>query len=120
MATNDYSKWNLDKEYERPWGIGIMFEIGLHLPIHLGCKRLLIIGFDMNSKGKYHFYRNDNTDAKLYAREEEFTYAKKSIPYYLKYAETMGLEVKQFSPQSELPLPELHTFEEVKNWFQNT
>jgi hypothetical protein len=120
MATNDYDRWSLDTEYERPWGIGIMFEIGLQLPVHLGCRRLLIVGFDMNRTGKYHFYRTDNTDARLYARDEEFEYSRNSIPHYLKYAEAHGLEVRQYSPLSALPIQKIDSFDEVVSWYNGT
>jgi len=115
MGTNDYESWSLENSYERPWGIGIMFEFGLFLPIHLGCRRVLIIGFDMNERGKYHYYRNDESDASNYARSEEFVFSKSTIPHYLKWANARGVEVRQFSPLSDLPIPQVT---DIYQWAQ--
>lgn len=110
MVTNEYDKWSLEKSFERPWGVGIMFELGLFLPVHLGCKRVILMGFDMNDRGKYHFYDEaGECDSKFYnVDKEEFQYAKSSVPHYLKWAEARGLEVKLYSPFSELPIGKIY------------
>lgn len=115
MVTNEYEKWSFAKSYERPWGVGIMFELGLFLPVHLGCKRVVIMGFDMNSKGKYHFYDEAvESDSKFYkVDKEEFQYTKSSIPHYLKWAEAKGVKVKAYSPLSELPIPQV---KDIYSW----
>lgn len=119
FVTNEYDKWSMENSYERPWGIGIMFEMGLFFPIHLGCKRVLIMGFDMNSSGRYHFYDNSEAQDSGYYKvnREEFHYASSSIPHYLSWAKSRGVEVKLHSPLSALPIPQvkdIYTWAEAK------
>lgn len=109
FVTNDYERWDLENTYVRPWGVGIMFEIGLFLPIYLGCDRIVIIGFDMNRKGSYHFYDASNdADSQFYKVDDaEFGYAKRSISYYLFWAQSKKVKVGNYSPLSELPIPKI-------------
>jgi hypothetical protein len=115
FVTNEYERWDLENGVERPWGIGIMFELGLFLPSYLGCSKLLIVGFDMNRRGKYHYYdQNDTLDAESYRVDnKEFGYARQSVKYYRKWAAGKGLDVRLFSPLSVLELPRLHSLGEA-------
>lgn len=114
IRTNKYEDYgNLETSLERPLGTGIMFEVGLFLPVLLGCRRALVIGFDMNQTGKYHFYRSDDSDSTNYAREGECHYAQQSIPHYLDWANRHGLEVKAYSPCSALSIPQV---EDIYCW----
>ena len=115
FVTNEYSRWCMRHSYTRPWGIGIMFETGLFLPALLGCKKVLIIGFDMNSKGKYHYYDpQDSMDSQHYkVDKEEFEYCQSTIPHYLNWAEENSLEVALHSPLSALPIKQI---EDYKQW----
>lgn len=54
--TKQFDRWTLDKTLDRPWGPGIMHEIGLYLPVHFGCKRILTLGFDLEPGVGKHFY----------------------------------------------------------------
>jgi hypothetical protein len=105
FVTNQYERWDLAKSYERPWGVGIMFELGLFLPVYLGCKRMLIMGFDMNSAGKYHFYDpSEKENFSFYSVDkEEFHFARMSIHYFMKWAQKKGVEARLYSPLSTLP-----------------
>lgn len=109
FVTKDYETWRLDKRFDRPWGVGIMFELGLHLPIHLGCDRVIIVGFDMNQDGKYHFY--DDTpeqDSSAYGVDpEEFAFSKEAAKTYVAWAASKGVDVLQCSPLSSLPIPQI-------------
>ncbi len=115
FVTNEYERWQLDHSYERPWGVGIMFEIGLFLPIHLGCKRVLIIGFDMDPNGKYHFYDDSKEkDSKAYKVDrDEFKYVQATIPHLLSWARKLGVDLKLYSPLSALPIPQIR---DVYSW----
>lgn len=115
IVTNEYEKWSLENRHDRPWGVGIMFEIGLYLPVYLGCRRALIMGFDMNDKGKYHFYDTSKNSDRIYYQVDidEFKYVKSTIPYYLAWAKNKGLEVKLFSPLSALPIPQV---KDIYSW----
>lgn len=111
FCTNEYARWTLDRSLQRPWGIGIMFELGLHLPIYLGCKKIVIIGFDMNASGAYHFYdAAKNQDSAYYnVDEEEFDYAVRSSGVYYQWAKSLGVEVVLCSPLSTLEIPQIKT-----------
>ena len=115
FVTNRYADWSLDQSFVRPWGIGIMFELGLFLPVYLGCSRILIMGFDMNSAGQYHFYdTGSEMDSSHYeVDDEEFGYARSSIHHYLDWTKTRNVEVKAYSPLSTLPIPQV---EDIESW----
>lgn len=109
FVTDEYEKWDLTNGVERPWGVGIMFELGLHLPLYLGCRAAVIIGFDMNNRGKYHFYdQTQQADSKHYKVDpEEFGYARRSTTFYTEWAHSKGLEVVLYSPLSDLNIPQI-------------
>ena len=109
FVTNDYEKWALHNSYIRPWGVGIMFELALQLPIYLGCSRVLVIGFDMNPKGKYHFYdATEEEDAAHYrVDDEEFGFAHDSARHYVSWAKALGVDIRLHSPLSALPIPSI-------------
>lgn len=117
FVTDEYEKWRLSNSYERPWGIGIMFEIGLFLPVHLGCDRMLIMGFDMNKEGKYHFYdENKDQDSDAYGvDEEEFYYAQRTIPAFMKWIDNQSIMVRNYSPLTALEIPQVNDLDEWKN-----
>lgn len=55
-VTRKFADWEFSKTRFRPWGPGIMHEVGMYLPVHFGCRRIFTIGFDMQPHvGKY-FY----------------------------------------------------------------
>lgn len=121
FVTNNYEAWDLHHQgILRPWGIGIMFELGLHLPIYLGCRRVVIIGFDMNPTGKYHFYDDDERQNSDFYRvdKEEFDYASQSIPHYLAWAASQGVEVRLYSPLSALPFEQVTSFEAMYDFLE--
>lgn len=116
FCTNDYERWLLDQSIVRPWGIGIMFELGLHLPIHLGCKKIVIIGFDMNDTGAFHFYDDEKQkDSDFYKVDtEEFGYARASSEVYYQWCKGKDVDVFLYSPLSRLKMPQI-TFSDIKN-----
>jgi hypothetical protein len=118
FVTNEYDRWDLDNGIQRPWGVGIMFELGLQLPAHLGCSRAVVVGFDMDIRGKYHFYDEENReDSQFYkVNKEEFEYAPASIPYYLEWCKRKNLEVRAYSPLTALPFEQLRSLDEFKQY----
>jgi len=46
----DFNKHLLDETDLRPWGPGIMYELGIYLPVLLGCTKVYILGWDLGSK----------------------------------------------------------------------
>lgn len=118
FVTHQYDRWDPERRFVRPWGVGIMFELGLQLPIYLGCKKVVIIGFDMNNTGKYHFYDDkDEEDSVHYdVHKGEFKDAPATIPHYLKWTQKKGTDVKLYSPLSALPIDQLKDFDHVKQY----
>jgi hypothetical protein len=116
--TQRYEYWSLNNSFIRPWGVGILFELGLQLPVYLGVRKIVIIGFDMNQKGPYHFYDNSQGEnSNFYGVDpKEFEYAAKSIVHYQKWLEDNQVEVRLFSPMSRLNFERLESLEEVKEW----
>lgn len=50
VATRDFCSGLIDSAtLERPWGPGIMYEIGIYFPIFLGIKDIYIAGWDLGS-----------------------------------------------------------------------
>lgn len=46
-ATGNFRGWELRNNIRRHCGPGMMDEIGFPLPVHLGCKRIFTMGFDL-------------------------------------------------------------------------
>lgn len=57
-ATRAFDEHHLDDTTPRPWGPGIMYELVLHLAVHLGVSEIVTIGWDIaNAAGRNtHFY----------------------------------------------------------------
>lgn len=61
--TCEFENWQLTNRVDRPWGPGIMYEIGIYLPLLLGCKEIYVAGWDLGdpkSNVINRFYENDN------------------------------------------------------------
>lgn len=82
-----------------------MYEVGLFLPELLNAKKVIIIGFDMNRDGRYHFYDNSHShdSASYQVDEDEFYYNQRTIPHYEKWMADKGIAVALLSPESALP-----------------
>ena len=106
FKSNDYQNNTLIKrKYFRPWGVGVMYELAIFLPQIVGCKKLVIIGFDMNSGGTYHFYDTDNKkNSKEYnVSNDEIDNNKQTTIHLEKWLNDVGISVGLMSPLSELP-----------------
>ena len=57
-VTRDFDRYLLGSSDERPWGPGIMYELVLHLAVHLGVGEIVTIGWDIaNAAGRNtHYY----------------------------------------------------------------
>jgi hypothetical protein len=61
----EWNEWTFDKTLTRPWGPGILMELGIYLWKHIGLKKVYIIGWDLgpvldnNTIG--HFYGSTKT-----------------------------------------------------------
>lgn len=51
--SREFNNWKLYKEGKAIWGPGIMYESGFPLALHLGCKDIVTIGWDIGDLSKY-------------------------------------------------------------------
>jgi hypothetical protein len=116
FVTNDYEGADLRKGLRRPWGVGIMFELCLFLPIYFGCSRVVISGFDMNPDGKYHFYDQEGgQDSRSYGVDrDEFHYARESAAHFERWAASEGVQARLYSPRSNLKMTRLEDLDAVR------
>jgi len=63
-ARQNFDDYLLSATPVRPWGPGIVYEIGMYLAVHLGIKELITVGWDIaNKKGNNtHFYDPQTED----------------------------------------------------------
>jgi hypothetical protein len=104
-AQHNWADWEISKSYKRPWGPGVMSEIGIFLPVHLGVKRIVVIGWDLNPNELRHYYDDSVKNLEKYKREGKLISG--SIPSLLAWLETIGVELVLCSPRSALPIPQV-------------
>ena len=120
FVTNKYEEAKLSNlKVVRPWGIGVMYELGLFIPELIGAKKVVIIGFDMNNTGKYHFYdHQSHQDSQSYLVDtDEFSYNQQTIPFYENWMNKKGIDVALMSPLSTLPFSKrIDTIEQLNDF----
>lgn len=55
----NFEDYMFEKQLDRPWGPGIMYELGIYLALHLGVSKIITIGWDIGeigAKTMEHFY----------------------------------------------------------------
>lgn len=107
LTTNDYEKYNLDKCFDRCWGPGIMLELGLYIPLYIGCKKIIIFGWDMNKKETIHYHRNIDYSKEMPSVIDECDKLIKSGPIIEKWLKSKGVEIKLCSPRSSIPIKQI-------------
>ena len=74
-VTKEFSKWQLDNVYERPYGPGIMYETVFYVLQHLGVSEIITLGWDNSLKGtsrrNVHFYDILGGDRTNYVEEND-------------------------------------------------
>lgn len=104
-AVHNWADWDMAKAFDRPWGPGVMSELGIFLPVHLGVKRIVVIGWDLNPEELRHYYDEGVANPGKYLREGKLIHA--SIPSLLKWLGKKGVELVLCSPRSALPIPQV-------------
>jgi hypothetical protein len=54
-----FDEYRFSHKIERPWGPGVLYELGFYLAEHFGCKKVITLGWDIgvrNSPQMPHFY----------------------------------------------------------------
>lgn len=50
---NSFDEWSLDKTLYRMYGPGLMYEVAIHLAVHLGVKSITTLGWDIGDTSKF-------------------------------------------------------------------
>nr|WP_321454986.1 hypothetical protein [uncultured Cohaesibacter sp.] len=68
----NFDDYVFSKQLERPWGPGVLYEIGFYLAVHLGVKKIVTLGWDVGVKSSPvmpHFYETrDSKRTRLLAK----------------------------------------------------
>jgi len=111
MVSKNWVDGEIEVNYPRPWGPGIVLELCIYLPTFFGCSELVIFGWDMNENDMQHFYKKD-----LFKRTGKAHYNNVlrecrtlpgAIPSLLEWWRSRGVKrVRLCSPRSALPIPQ--------------
>lgn len=70
----NFDDYLFSKQIERPWGPGVLYEVGFYLAVHLGASRIVTLGWDVGVKSSPvmpHFYETaDPTRTRLLAKSK--------------------------------------------------
>ncbi|MGN6208017.1 hypothetical protein [Asticcacaulis sp.] len=70
----NFDDYTFDAQLDRPWGPGVLYELGFYLGVHLGVKEIVTLGWDVGVKNTTvmpHFYdRPDPRKTKILAQSQ--------------------------------------------------
>ena len=100
-------RWELSCGSTRGYGPGIMLELGIFLPVHFGCSKVVFLGWDMNPVDPTHYDVQNVSPAEL----EEHVIVSNAMPQFVPtlnaWWRSHGVEAYLCSPRSAIPLPQL-------------
>lgn len=123
----DWENTLLDKTLERPWGPGTMFELAIPLAIHLGCKKIVTIGWDIGDPIEFedekydgridHFYQDEGIklfDTVNIGKAEFYQMVNGMLEYY-KFLQSKGVDFNIISDRNPVSdeVPRMK-FEDIK------
>lgn len=89
-STLNFSKYEMSKSFTRPWGPGIMYELGFYLAYHLGLKKITTYGWDNDLSNGSRFDKNIKiTDSMLRECKE----AKRAEDKILAFFRQKGMQI---------------------------
>ena len=65
-TTYAFDKWLFTRQVDRPWGPGVVYELGIYLFVHLGVKEVITLGWDLgelNIPLMKHFFKEEAPDS---------------------------------------------------------
>jgi len=109
VKTKEFDKYLLEEHPERPCGPGIMYETVIYMALHLGVKKIVVLGWDLSyndpkSLKEYkHFYGETES---LINRGDilawEITETRETSEDLFKWLKNKGVELELVSNQSTL------------------
>ena len=73
----NFDSYTFDAQTDRPWGPGVLYELGFYLGVHLGVKEIVTLGWDVGVKNTTvmpHFYdRPDPRKTRILAQSQNIT-----------------------------------------------
>lgn len=90
FKTKNFKKYLLENSFTRPWGPGIMYELGFYLAYHLGCKSITTYGWDANLSKNSHFYKNEPISKSMIT---ELKNAKSIEDSFLHFFTNLGIHI---------------------------
>ena len=106
IDTLDFEGASFQNTFQRPWGPGILLDVGLFLAEHWGCTRIVVIGWDMGVDKYTHFYSNVDYMERERIREE-CELMVKAVPSMLAWFKSKGMDIYLCSPRSILPIEQI-------------
>lgn len=103
---NNFDEWSLDKTLYRMYGPGLMYEVAIHLAVHLGVKSITTLGWDIGDTSKFtgsnlyedvwqdHYYEGDQNIqyAKTPMNFHEVNTVVNSVEPLSKWLESKGID----------------------------
>ncbi len=113
-GTESFDNWTLDKTMNRMYGPGIMYEVVIHLALHLGVSKIKTVGWDIGdvSKFKQNDLYEDVWQDHAYEGSDKIQYAKtpmnyhevntvvKSVKYLSEWLKSKGVEFEIISDRN--------------------
>jgi len=97
----------------RPWGPGVLLDVGLFLLVHMGVRRIIVVGWDMGDKVYTHYDNAHNMfNEEGIALETEM--AKKATRALVQWMKNRGVALQLCSPLSVLPIPQIPVEELIR------
>tara|TARA_B100000900_G_scaffold414104_1_gene439806 strand:- start:12889 stop:13515 length:627 start_codon:yes stop_codon:yes gene_type:complete len=89
-STLNFSKYEMSKSFTRPWGPGIMYELGFYLAFHLGLNKITTYGWDNDLSNGSRFDKNIKITPSMIRECNE---AKKAEDDVLTFFRRKGMEI---------------------------
>jgi hypothetical protein len=114
LFSRAFDRWDLARGSTRGWGPGLMLELGIFLPVHLGCRRVVFFGWDMSPLDPSHFHPADVNEVQIEEHVVVSTALPQVVPALTGWYASRGLEAYLCSPRTTIPLPRLSVEEVIR------
>lgn len=99
----NFGKFLMDKTPVRPFGPGIMLEMGFYLAHHLGSREIVTIGFDCSDPERHFYGKNEVDPERLKVLQREMQFVANGIGPFANWLEALGTKIKIVSDINPAP-----------------